>query len=500
MVQRKTSGRLGRRVRAVAAGIVLPGAATAVAVALPHAGVATAASLYFLAVATAAAVGGLPGGLVASAAGFLGLNYFFTPPRHTFDIGGVDDAVALAVFLVVAAFVSALLARFATERQLAERREREARSLHRVASAFLLRAPLERVVADLASTLADVLSLARCEIHAVVGDAPIDVSAGPATAADRPARDAVGERFELPLETARGRYGTLVAFAKPGAGPPTADEEALARAVAGQIAAALERTRLDDEVARARLDAESSAARAALFSSVTHDLRTPLASIKASVTSLLDEHGNLDGDQRGELLRTILEETDRLNRLVGNLVDLARLRAGALVPSRVTVDIEDVIGSVLSRMRGALGGRQVRTRYRPDLPAVALDPTQMDQVLTNVLENAIRFSPPAGEIRVFVTTWQSWLEVRIADRGPGIPADRRDQVFEAFFREDRGAGRGGTGLGLSIARAIVEAHGGRIWVEGAPGGGAAIAFRLPLSAPADDRAALRAAPATAGDG
>jgi two-component system, OmpR family, sensor histidine kinase KdpD len=491
---------MGRRVRAVAGGIALPGAATVIAVAIPHAGVATAASLYFLAVASAAAFGGLPGGLVASAAGFLGLNYFFTPPRHTFDIGSVDDTVALAVFLAVAAFVSALLARFVAERRLAERREREARSLHRVTSAFLLRAPLERVVSDLAGTLADVLSLARCEIHALVGDTPLDVSAGPGPAEAGSDGVGQGERFELPLETVRERYGTLVAFARAGAGPLTQEEEALARAVAGQIAVALERTRLDEEIASARLDAESSAARAALFSSVTHDLRTPLASIKASVTSLLDEHGNLDGGQRGDLLRTILEETDRLNRLVGNLVDLARLRAGALVPSRVTVDIEDVIGSVLSRMRGALGGRHVRTRYRPDLPAVPLDPTQMDQVLTNLLENAIRFSPPGGEIQVFVTTWQTWLEVRIADRGPGIPAERRDQVFEAFFREDRSTGRGGTGLGLSIARAIVEAHGGRIWVEGAPGGGAVIAFRLPLSARADDRAAVRAGNSTTRDG
>jgi two-component system sensor histidine kinase KdpD len=405
------------------------------------------------------------------------------------------------VFLVVAAFVAALLARFAAERQRAERREREARSLHRVASAFLSRAPLERVVSDLAATLADVLSLARCEIHAVVGDTPIDVSAGTSATEQLTASGGLGARFELPLETARAGYGTLVAYANRDAGPPTPEEEALARAVAGQIAVALERTRLDEEISRARLDAESSAARAALFSSVTHDLRTPLASIKASVTSLLDRESRHDGAQRDELLRTILEETDRLNRLVGNIVDLARMRAGVLVPSRVPVGIEDVVGAVLSRMRGVLAGRNVRTHYRPDLPAVPLDPTQMDQVLTNVLENAARFSPHGSEIQVSASTWQSWLEVRVADHGPGIPAERRDAVFGAFFREDRGSGRGGTGLGLSIARAIVEAHGGRIWIEGVPGGGTAVAFRLPLRAANGGGAPTRSGErATAGEG
>src|SRR5205823_3728167 len=142
-----------------------------------------------------------------------------------------------------------------------------------------------------------------------------------------------------------------------------------------------------------------------------------------------------------------------------------RRRSRAPVPSRVGVGIEDVVGAVLSRMKGPLAGRQVETVYRPDLPAVPLDPTQMDQVLTNVLENAARFSPPGSEIRISAATWQTWLEVRISDRGPGIPAERREAVFEEFFREDRGSGRGGTGLGLSIARAIVQAHGGRIWIE-----------------------------------
>jgi signal transduction histidine kinase len=133
-------------------------------------------------------------------------------------------------------------------------------------------------------------------------------------------------------------------------------------------------------------------------------------------------------------------------------------------------------------MRTALDGRTVRTLFRPDLPAVAVDPTQIDQVVTNVLENAIRFSPPGGAIVISASRWESTVEIRIADEGPGIPIEDRDQVFQEFYRLDRGAGRGGTGLGLAISMAIVEAHGGRIWAEGAPGGGTTIVMRLPAVA------------------
>jgi two-component system sensor histidine kinase KdpD len=222
--------------------------------------------------------------------------------------------------------------------------------------------------------------------------------------------------------------------------------------------------------------------RAALFSSITHDLRTPLASIKASVSSLADPEVFHDDDQRDELLRTSLEESDRLNRLVGNLLDLARMRANALTPATTLMSVEEVVEGVLSRMRPVLQPFTVRTLFRPNTPLVHIDPVQIDQVVTNILENAVRFARPGTEIRIGVHRWQSSVEVRIADQGPGIPDDDRKRVFEAFYREDRGQGRGGSGLGLAIAMAIVVAHGGRIWAEGAPGGGTAVVFQLPTPA------------------
>jgi two-component system sensor histidine kinase KdpD len=252
-------------------------------------------------------------------------------------------------------------------------------------------------------------------------------------------------------------------------------------ALGAQAALALERARLDAEARSARLDAEASQIRAALFSSVTHDLRTPLASIKTGVTSLLEQGVVYDATQQRELLGAMLVETDRLNRLVGNLLHLARVRAGALVPAKQLVPFDDIVEAVLTRMKPTLAPFSIRTMIRPDAPAVWIDPIQIDQVLTNVLENAVRYSPPNGEIVISVAPWNDGVQVRIADQGPGIAPEERERVFEAFVKGPGGA----TGLGLSIARAVVLAHDGKIWAEGTPGGGTAIVFQLPLSEPGE---------------
>ncbi|HYX79385.1 MAG TPA: ATP-binding protein, partial [Actinomycetota bacterium] len=248
-----------------------------------------------------------------------------------------------------------------------------------------------------------------------------------------------------------------------------------------QVAVAIERERLDARVERARVEAETNQLRAALFSAVTHDLRTPLSSIMASASSLLDEGTPHDPSQRRELLRTVLEETGRLDRLVGNILELAKVRAGALVPAKEPTAIDEVVDAVLHRMGPRLAHVRVRTIFRPDLPEVPVDPVQLDQVLTNVVENAVRFSPSDGEILISVAPWQQAVQVRVADQGPGIPPEDQERVFEAFYRRDGSDGRSGSGLGLAIARAIVLAHGGRIWIEGAPSGGTAVVFELPIT-------------------
>jgi two-component system sensor histidine kinase KdpD len=438
----------------------------------PPEGTAVPALLYLLAVVVAAAVGHLWPGLLAAALSFVGLDYFFTPPVHTFVVSKAEDWFALATFLVVAAVVSAALSAALEQRAKAEFREHQVRALYHVTARLLSGDRLDAVLADLAGSLRSLYGLIGCRV--VVFDA----EGAPRQRAVSGSMDGA-ELPPVPL-TAEGKPVGRIEMA---GGPNTRvgdPERQVLETFAGQLALALERARLGEEAEGARLEAEASRIRAALFSSVTHDLRTPLASITASASSLLEEGVPFSAHQREELLRTILEEGQRLNRLVANLMDLSRIKSGALVPDPELVPIEDLVSSVLQRLRPLLLGRSVRTLIREDIPPVPMDVVQMDQVLTNLLENAARYSAPAGEISISASRWHEMVEVRVADRGPGIARDDRERVFDEFFRRDVGGHRGGTGLGLAIARAVVAAHGGSIWIEDTPGGGATVGLRLPL--------------------
>ncbi|MGZ4142407.1 MAG: sensor histidine kinase [Actinomycetota bacterium] len=468
------SARPASPARIVAVAVIGPGIATGVALAAQSIGAVGAASLYLLAVVAVAAGGGVWGGIAAAIFSFLGLNYFFTEPKHTFAVDKLGDVVALLVFLGVAAIVGALFARAVLERARAERRENETRLLNSISNRLLRGGSLQDALDELARLALEMFDLHRCIVDARGPDGRLRA------VAEQPTTQP-GERVEVPIAAGADELGTIV-IERPTEAPALAPHErGLLTALASQAALALERARLDAEARRARLEAETSQVRAALFSSVTHDLRTPLASIKAGVTSLLEQGVVYDAVQQRDLLGAMLEETDRLNRLVGNLLHLARIRAGALVPSKQLVPFDDVVEAVLTRMKNVLGPFTVRTMIRADAPAIWMDPIQMDQVLTNILENAVRYSPAGGEILIAVAPWQDGVQVRIADHGPGIAPEEREHMFEAFVR---GSG-GGTGLGLSIARAVVIAHDGKIWAEGTPAGGTTIVFQLPLGKPAE---------------
>lgn len=346
-------GGRARSVRALITGILVPGAATLLAALPVEVSTATAALAYVLAVTASAAVGGLVAGLAASVLSFLALNFFFTPPFHTFVVTKPEDLIALVVFLLVSATVGTLISTTLAQRARAERRERE-----------------------------------------------------------------VGE---------------------------------------------------------AREEAAINRSRAALFSSVTHDLRTPLSSITASVTSLLSDDARFSAEDRRELLETIHHEAERLNRVVGNLLDLSRMRAGALVPSKTPAAIDEVVEGVVGRLEAQLDAHELVVSLPDGLPDVPIDVVQIDQALTNLIENALRFSPPGKRIRVSVEAPDELVRVRVADEGSGIRPEDRERVFEPFVR---GEGSPGTGLGLAIARAIVDAHGGRIWIENGAIG-TAVVFELP---------------------
>lgn len=229
------------------------------------------------------------------------------------------------------------------------------------------------------------------------------------------------------------------------------------------------------EAVQAREEADTNRSQAALFSSVTHDLRTPLASITASVTTLLADDGALAAQDARELLATIHHEAERLNRVVGNLLDLSRLRAGALVPARAPASVDEVIEGVVARLEPVLRKHRMRVDIE-ELPLAPIDVVQIDQVLTNLLENAARFTPTGGQISLSARAHDDTIEIRVQDDGPGITAPDRDRVFEPFVR---GFGSDGTGLGLAIARAIVEAHGGTIRIEDGTNGGTTFVVDLP---------------------
>jgi two-component system, OmpR family, sensor histidine kinase KdpD len=175
-----------------------------------------------------------------------------------------------------------------------------------------------------------------------------------------------------------------------------------------------------------------------------------------------------------------LEETDRLNRLVGNILDLARIRAGALIPRRVSTDVEEVAEAVVARMRPRLATVRIDLQLSEALPEIPADPVQLDQVLTNLLENAARHSPVGGTVQVSVGRDDGAVQLRVVDQGPGIDPADREKVFEPFYRGREDPERPGSGLGLAIARAIVTAHGGQIWIEGGAAGGAAVVLELPI--------------------
>ena len=446
-----------------------PGVVTVVAT--PPGGVSTttAALAYVLAVVVAAAAGGVGPGLAASVTSFLALNFFFTPPLHTFAVDKSQDLVALAVFLAVSAMVGTLLSRVIAQRARAERREREARLLQHVGTRLLSGEPSEEILRSLAGSITDLFGLARCEITTELADRPIVVvGSHPGSGGGAPET--------IPLIAREVEVGKIVAVPNGTGGVLGPDERAVIQTLAGQTALAIEGMRLASEARQARVDAETSRLRAALFSSVTHDLRTPLASITASVTSLQEGDAQFGADQRRDLLDTIRQEAERLNRLVGTLLDLSRMRAGALTPAKSPAALDEVIEGVVGRLEPLLKDHEVRLMLREDLPEIPLDVVQIDQALTNLLENAARFTPPGKRVTVAAAGWHGGIQVRITDEGPGIPEHDRDRVFEPFVR---GEGSTGTGLGLSIARAIVEAHGGRLRLGGAPGAGTSVIIELP---------------------
>jgi two-component system sensor histidine kinase KdpD len=454
--------------------VVAPAVAGVASIPLSRNGSASAIALFLLAIVIAAVAGGLYAGLIAALLSSMALPFLYGSPGFGLRLNGTEEIVTAIVFLAVAIVMGLLVGGAADERARAARREREARLLGYLSTKLLTGEVPDRVLDDFASVLLEPFGLAECEITVELDGTQLHARAA------RPEVRSGGPESVVSLVVGTIAFGTLRVQRPAGRRPLTADELLLLEAAAKQAAAALDRARLDARARMAQLDAETNQLRAAMFSSVTHDLRTPLASIKAGVTSLLDPSVDYDQEQRSELLTTILEETDRLNGLVGNILDLAKIRAGALTPIRSNASLDETVEAVVARMRPRLSGVSLDLQIREDLPDIPVDGVQMDQVLTNLLENAARYSPVGGGVHVSVASFRDRVQVRVVDGGSGIPLEDRERVFEAFYRGKRGPETPGSGLGLAIANAIVTAHGGRIWIEGAPGGGTAVVFEIPV--------------------
>ncbi|MFC1402336.1 MULTISPECIES: sensor histidine kinase KdpD [Streptacidiphilus] len=421
--------------------------------------------LYLGLTVAAALTGGLFPALASAVVGSLLINWYFTPPLHTLTVADPQNIVAIAVFLAVALSVAYVVDLAASRTAEAARSRAEAETLSFLAGSVLsgekaLPALLERVKETF-----QMESVALLERADDFGPWTCAGSVGPAPV-NRP-EDAdvdvpVGERLALALS------GRVL---------PAGDRRVLG-AFAAQAAEVLERRRLSEQAAEARRLAEGNRIRTALLAAVSHDLRTPLAGIKASVSSLRTEDLQWSAEDEAELLAGIEEGADRLDHLIGNLLDMSRLQTGSVVPLVREFDLDEVVPMAL---RGVPDGT-VRLDVPEDLPMVEGDPGLLERALANVVENAVKYQ---SEGRVLVSGSvlrlagePDRLEVRVADHGPGIPDEAKDKVFEPFQRYGDAPRGAGVGLGLAVARGFVESMGGSLTAEDTPGGGLTMVFTL----------------------
>ena len=285
-----------------------------------------------------------------------------------------------------------------------------------------------------------------------------------------------------PLKTARVVVGVLGVKPSTPGHFLTRDQRRTLDAFTNQVALAIERARLVEQTRQAELLEITDKLQTALLNSISHDLRTPLVSITGALSSLADDQIALDESARRSLIETARGEADRLNRLVGNLLDMTRLEAGAMRINREACDIQDVIGSALDEFGSRLEGRSVTVAIPDELPLVQMDFVLIERVLVNVIDNALKYSPPESPIEIRVHVAGAFVELAVADRGIGIPPEDLTRVFDKFYRVrvQRPDSVNGTGLGLSISKGIIDTHGGFMVAENRSGGGTIITMALPF--------------------
>ena len=455
--------------------------------------------VYLLGVIIVATRWGRGPSLVATLLSVSAFDFFFVPPYFTFAVTDTQYLVTFAVMLVVALVISSLAVRIRAQAESARERERRMSALYAM-SRELAGTPSARELREVA--VRHIAEVFRTRVVVLLPQpdgrlAPADDDAQfPMDASELAVGQWVHEHGQVagqgtdtlpgasglyvPLTGSRGTVGVL--GLRPQDPRPLQAPEQLHQleAFASQTALAIERARLAEDAERAQVRAETERLRNSLLSSVSHDLRTPLASITGAASTLLENEGHLDAGTRRDLLESLHEEADRLNRLVQNLLEMTRLESGALQLHTEWHPVEEVVGAALGRFGKALARRAVTTRVPSELPLAPMDDVLIEQVLINLLDNVLKYTPAESPIEISAEDAGGAVLIEVADRGPGLGPGEERRIFEKFHRAEAAPAQRGAGLGLAICQGIVNAHGGRIWAENRPGGGVSVRFTLPV--------------------
>jgi len=456
--------------------------------------------LFLLGVLVVALTSGRRPSILAAALAVVSYDFFFVPPAFTLDVSDARYFLTFAMMLGIGVVIGTLTLRLREQQRAAVARERRTSAVYALSRelAAAVDAPgvgsaCVRAVAEAFDCEAVFLAAKDRELLEPVAAAPPGLTLGTGERAvsqwvlehGRPAGRGTdtlpGEPVLcLPLRT-WGDVLAVLALRPPGARSFTGEQRDQLDSLGRHAAVALDRVHLAEDARRASLRAKTEELRSGLLSAVSHDLRTPLAAITGAGTLLLDD-GVADPALRRELITTVVEEAERLERLVSNLLDMTRLESGVVEPRREWVPLVEVVGAAMNRLDRQLAGRPVVTTIPDDVPLLSIDPILVQQLFVNLLENAAKYTPPGSELSVRAAREGGTLVVDVADRGPGIPAGEEERVFERFHRAAQPGVRG-VGLGLPIARAIAQAHGGRLTASNRAGGGAVFRLTLPLATP-----------------
>jgi two-component system sensor histidine kinase KdpD len=419
--------------------------------------------IFLLPVILSTVLWGLTPGILAGVLAFLAFNYYFLEPYYTLQVHASQDLITLIIFLIVAIVMSQLIGQAKEAVRLARSREWEATCMYELISAFASLQDTQSIALALADHLLDTFHFTHVEV--LIGSGRDNV--GMAVSPQNHSRPGTAPTRQIPLKTARGQEGELHLWIPEDT--LSAEEERLLDMSASQGALSLERIRLTKSENKARILEESDQLKSSLLNSVSHELRTPLSAIKASVSFLRGGTLEWNSDACQELLTTIEEETDQLNQLVGNLLDMSRIESGALKPQQRWNSIEEIAMSVIAKMRKQTQNHRLTVDISDNLPLVPTDYVQISQVFTNLISNSVKYAPAGTEIRLRAVIENERMHVSVANQGPQVPEESLTRIFDKFYRITEAERVTGTGLGLSICKGIIEAHGGDIWAENQPG-------------------------------